>query len=124
MIKVRNAICCNCGGMMSMKNRYSYKDISVQLMNGSTDKGAEKAYNTALARFTAQLAADHVIRVMDIKLEKVTRRKRKSPPQPTGIRQTATAHGARFILILRRSEFVSSGWQSGTQPRVTSMRGK
>ena len=77
IIQARNAICWNCGGMMSMKERYSYKDISVQLMNGSSDGGAEKAYNTALARFTAQLAEDHVIRVVDLKLEKVTRRKKK-----------------------------------------------
>ena len=60
-----------------MKERYSYKDISVQLMNGSSDGGAEKAYNTALTRFTSQLAEDNVIRVVDIKLEKVTRRKKK-----------------------------------------------
>ena len=77
MIKVRNAICWNCGGMMHMKERYSYLDISIQFMNGSTDKGAEKAYNAALARFTAQLAKNHVIRVVDIKLEKVTHRKKK-----------------------------------------------
>ena len=77
MIKARNAICWNCGGMMSMKERYSYKDISVQLMNGSSDGGAEKAYNTALTRFTSQLAEDNVIRVVDIKLEKVTRRKKR-----------------------------------------------
>ena len=77
MIKARNAICWNCGGMMSMKERYSYKDISVQLMNGSSDGGAEKACNTALTRFTSQLAEDNVIRVVDIKLEKVTRRKKK-----------------------------------------------
>ena len=54
-----------------------YKDISVQLMNGSSDGGAEKAYNTALTRFTSQLAEDNVIRVVEIKLEKVTRRKKK-----------------------------------------------
>ena len=77
MIKARNAICWNCGGMMSMKERYSYKDISVQLMNGSSDGGAEKAYNTALTRFTSQLAEDNVIRVADMKLEKVTRRKKR-----------------------------------------------
>ena len=77
MIQVRNAICWNCGGIKPMKERYSYQDISVQLMNGSSDGGAEKAYNAALARFTAQLAADHVIRVADLKLEKVTRRKKK-----------------------------------------------
>ena len=77
MIKARNAICWNCGGMQPMAERYSYKDISVQLMNGSSDGGAEKAYNAALARFTAQLIEDHVIRVVDMKLEKVTSRKKK-----------------------------------------------
>ena len=77
MIKARNAICWNCGGMQPMKERYSYQDISVQLMNGSSDNGAEKAYNTALARFTTQLVEDNVIRVVDLKLEKVTRRKKK-----------------------------------------------
>ena len=77
MIQARNAICWNCGGMQPMAERYSYKDISVQLMNGSSDGGAEKAYNAALARFTAQLVEDHVIRMVDIKLEKVTRRNKK-----------------------------------------------
>ena len=77
IIKARNAICWNCGGMQPMKERYSFQHISVQLMNGSSDGGAEKAYTTALARFTAQLAEDHVIRVVDLKLEKVTRRKKK-----------------------------------------------
>ena len=77
IIKARNAICWNCGGMQPMKERYSFQNISVQLMNGSSDGGAEKAYTTALARFTAQLAEDHVIRVVDLKLEKVTRRKKK-----------------------------------------------
>ena len=77
IIKARNAICWNCGGIQPMKERYSFQNISVQLMNGSSDGGAEKAYTTALARFTAQLAEDHVIRVVDLKLEKVTRRKKK-----------------------------------------------
>ncbi len=77
MIKARNAICWNCGGMQPMAERYSYKEISVQLMNGSSDGGAEKAYNTALDRFTSQLVADNVIRVVDMKLEKMTRRKKK-----------------------------------------------
>jgi hypothetical protein len=45
-------------------------------MNGSSDGGAEKAYNAALARFTAQLIEDRVIRVVDLKLEKLTRRKK------------------------------------------------
>ena len=77
MIQVRNAICWNCGGMQPMKERYSYQNISVQLMNGSSDGGAEKAYNAALARFTAQLIEDQVIRVVDLQLKKVTRSKKK-----------------------------------------------
>ena len=77
MIQVRNAICWNCGGMQPMDERYSYRNISVQLMNGSSDGGAEKAYNAALARFTAQLIEDHVIRVVDLQLKKVTSRKKK-----------------------------------------------
>ena len=77
MIQVRNAICWNCGGMQPMDERYSYRDISVQLMNGSSDGGAEKAYNTGPARFTAQLAEDNAIRVVDLNLENVTRRKKK-----------------------------------------------
>ena len=77
MIQVRNAICWNCGGMQPMKERYRYEAISVQLMNGSSNDGAEKAYNAALARFTAQLIEDEVIRLVDMKLEKVTSRKKK-----------------------------------------------
>ncbi len=77
MIQVRNAICWNCGGMQPMDERYSYRNISVQLMNGNSDGGAEKAYNAALARFTAQLIEDHVIRVVDLQLKKVTSRKKK-----------------------------------------------
>ena len=49
-------------------------------------------------RLTAQLIEDEVIRIVDIKLKKVVRR--KTPPQPTCIRQTATANGAKYILIL------------------------
>ena len=77
MIQVRNAICWNCGGMQPMKEQYRYEAISVQLMNGSSNDGAEKAYNAAMARFTAQLIEDHVIRVVDLKPEKVTSRKKK-----------------------------------------------
>lgn len=62
---------------MHIEIAYSFKDISVQLMNGSSDGGAEKAYDAALARFTAQLIEDLVIRVVDMKLEKVTSRKKK-----------------------------------------------
>ena len=76
ILKARNAICNNCGGMRPMKEQYSFREIS-NLIGSSTDKGAEKAYHTAMDRFTAQLAEDNVIRVVDIKLEKMTRRKKK-----------------------------------------------
>ena len=65
ILKARNAICNNCGGMQPMKEQYSFREIS-NLIGSSTDKGAEKAYHTALGRFTAQLAEDNVIRVVDM----------------------------------------------------------
>ena len=65
ILKARNAICNNCGGMQPMKEQYSFREIS-NLIGSSTDKGAEKAYHTALDRFTAQLAEDNVIRVVDM----------------------------------------------------------
>ena len=65
ILKARNAICNNCGGMRPMKEQYSFREIS-NLIGSSTDKGAEKAYHTALDRFTAQLAEDNVIRVVDM----------------------------------------------------------
>ena len=65
ILKARNAICNNCGGMRPMNEQYSFREIS-NLIGSSTDKGAEKAYHTALDRFTAQLAEDNVVRVVDM----------------------------------------------------------
>ena len=65
ILQARNAICHNCGGMQPMKEQYSFREIS-NLIGSSTDKGAEKAYHTAMDRFTAQLAEDNVIRVVDM----------------------------------------------------------
>lgn len=65
ILKARNAICNNCGGMRLMKEQYSFREIS-NLIGSSTDKGAEKAYHTALDRFTTQLAEDNVIRVVEM----------------------------------------------------------
>ena len=77
IIQVRNAICWNCGGIQPMAERFTFRDISIQLMNGSTDKGAEKAYHTALARFTARLAEDNAIRVVDMVLTESKKTKKK-----------------------------------------------
>ena len=65
ILKARNAICNNCGGMQPMKEQYSFREIS-NLIGSSTDKGAENAYHTALDRFTALLAEDNVIQVVDM----------------------------------------------------------
>ena len=77
ILKARNAICNNCGGMRPMKEQYSFREIS-NLIGSSTDKGAEKAYHTALDRFTAQLAEDNVIRVVDMVRVEPERVKKKN----------------------------------------------
>ena len=69
ILQVRNAICHNCGGMQPMKERYSFQGIS-NLIGTGTNGGAEKAYHTSLDRYTAQLAKDNVIRVVDLVLDK------------------------------------------------------
>ena len=82
ILKVRNAICNNCGGMRPMNEQYSFREIS-NLIGSSTDKGAEKAYHTALDRITAQLAEDNVIRVVDmvrIEPERVKKKKESAIP--------------------------------------------
>ena len=77
ILHARNAICHNCGGMQPMKEQYSFREIS-NLIGSSTDKGAEKAYHTAMDRFTAQLAEDNVIRVVDMVRVEPERVKKKN----------------------------------------------
>ena len=77
ILKARNAICNNCGGMRPMNEQYSFREIS-NLIGSSTDKGAEKAYHTTLDRFAAQLAEDNVIRVVDMVRTKPERVKKKN----------------------------------------------
>ena len=48
------------------------------MIGSSTDKGAEKAYHTSLERFTAQLAEDNVIRVVDMARIEPEREKKKN----------------------------------------------
>ena len=60
-----------------MKEQYSFREIS--LLNGtSTDKAGELAYHAAVDRLAAQLIKDEVIRIVDMKLKKVVRRKKKN----------------------------------------------
>ena len=77
ILKARNAICDDCGGVMPMKEQYSFREIS--LLNGTTtDKAGELAYHAAVDRLAAQLIEDEVIRIVDMKLKKVVRRKKKN----------------------------------------------
>ncbi len=77
ILKARNAICNCCGGVMPIKEQYSFREIS--LLNGtSTDKAGELAYHAAVDRLAAQLIEDEVIRIVDLKLKKVVRRKKKN----------------------------------------------
>lgn len=77
ILKARNAICNHCGGTQPMKEQYSFREIS-NLIGSSTDKGAEKAYHTALDRFTSQLMEDNVIRVVDMVRTEPERVKKKN----------------------------------------------
>ena len=77
ILKARNAICDDCGGVMPMKEQYSYREIS--LLNGtSTDKAGELAYHAAVDCLSAQLIEDDVIHIVDMKLKKAVRRKKKN----------------------------------------------
>ena len=56
---------------------FTFREIS--LLNGtSTDKAGELAYDAAVDRLAAQLIEDEVIRIVDLKLKKVVRRKMKN----------------------------------------------
>lgn len=78
ILEARNAICSNCGGMLPIKERFSFQEIGTRIMNGATDKGAEVAYRAALKQLMLQMIEDHPIRVVDLKLKKVVRRKKKN----------------------------------------------
>ena len=77
ILKARNAICDDCGGVMPMKEQYSYREIS--LLNGTTtDKAGELAYHGAVDLLAKQLIEDEVFRIVDLKLKKVVHRKKKT----------------------------------------------
>ena len=70
ILKARNAICSNCGGMMPKKEQFQFQEIGKRIMNGATEKGAEVAYHAALDRLAAQLIEDGACRIVDLHLEK------------------------------------------------------
>ena len=65
ILKARNAICDDCGGVMPWKEQYSYREIS--LLNGTTtDKAGELAYHAAVDLLAKQLIEDEVFRIVDL----------------------------------------------------------
>ena len=77
ILQARNAICDDCGGVMPWKEQYSYREIS--LLNGTTtEKAGELAYHGAVDLLAKQLIEDEVFRIVDLKLKKVVRRKKKN----------------------------------------------
>ena len=78
ILKARNAICSNCGGMMPREEQFQFQEIGKRIMNGATEKGAEVAYHAALDRLAAQLVEDGACRIVDLYLEKLEQAENKN----------------------------------------------
>lgn len=114
----RNALCMKCGCARNIKYGESFDDLGAHF-ELTTANGAEKAYRKAVDHLTKLLVEDNAICAVTIKRKKVIRKKRKSPPQFSNIRQTTTASGARLKWILKRAQgrFLTS--RSWTPPVLT-----
>ena len=78
ILKARNAICSNCGGMMPKKEQFRFQEIGKRIMNGASEKGAEVAYHAALDRLAAQLIEDGSCCIVDISLENLEQAENKN----------------------------------------------
>jgi DNA-directed RNA polymerase specialized sigma subunit len=78
ILKARNAICSNCGGMMPKKDQYQFQEIGKRIMKGASDKGAEVAYHAALDRLAAQLIKDGSCCIVDLYLENLEQAENKN----------------------------------------------
>ena len=78
ILRARNAICSNCGGMMPRKEQFQFQEISKRIMNGASEKGAEVAYHAALDRLVAQLVEDGSCRIVDMHLENLEQAENKN----------------------------------------------
>ena len=78
ILKSRNAICSNCGGMMPKKEQFSFQEIGKRVMNGATEKGAEVAYHVALDRLAMQLIEDDACHIVDLHLENLEQAENKN----------------------------------------------
>ena len=78
ILRARNAICSNCGGMMPRKEQFQFQEIGKRIMNGASGKGAEVAYHAALDRLVAQLVEDGSCRIVDMHLENLEQAENKN----------------------------------------------
>ena len=78
ILKARNAICSNCGGMMPRKEQFQFQEIGKRIMNGASEKGAEVAYHAALDRVAAQLIDDGACHIVDLLLENLEQAENKN----------------------------------------------
>ncbi len=107
LLEKRLAICMTCGRVGSWKNRPTFAELAV-MFEGSTASGAERAYRRAVDKLTELLVAEGALHAVRLKQKSKTKRKRKTPPQSTNIKQTTTANGAKSHLILRTAQRRSS----------------
>ena len=78
ILKARNAICNNCGGMMPREDQFQFQEIGKRIMNGATEKGAEVAYHAALDRLAVQLIEDGACRIVDMHFENLEQAENKN----------------------------------------------
>ncbi|MFQ9757376.1 MAG: hypothetical protein ACLRXY_02255, partial [Acutalibacteraceae bacterium] len=120
LLEKRLAICMTCGRVGSWKNRPTFEELAI-MFEGSTASGAERAYRKAVDKLTELLVAEGALHAVRLKQKTKTKRKRKSPPQSTNIKQTATANGAKFQLILRTAQQRLSDLLIGIQLKRTGL---
>lgn len=66
LLERRNAICMQCRRVGHPSQRQSYEQLSA-LIQASTDKGAEKAYNSAVKKFETKLIERGAVRLVKLK---------------------------------------------------------
>ena len=75
-LEARNAICMGCGKTELLSRRLSFQELG-EAFEFQTANGAEKAYHRALDQLARNLLEERAIRMVTLKQEKVTRRKKK-----------------------------------------------
>lgn len=77
LLEKRNAICMTCGRVSPWKGRPTFEDLAV-MFEGTTAKGAERAYRRAVEHLTELLVEDGILRCVRLKLESKKTRKKKN----------------------------------------------